>query len=317
MEENIKNYSKIKNNLGYIIKHEYLDASEIQPIKQLIQDSYTRMGQGYYKNIFMNLGLWNKKILREYLRFPTATNVQIYSQLLLYYLIRPLVKTLFFNKRLLDVGCGNGRGLQKSSELLKTQYALGVDLTNILVINSNNNFYEENKINFLQSDAEHLALESESFDVVTNLESSHLYPRIEYFFSEVERVLSPGGFFCYADFYVENKRQTEKLETFISNNKNLKIIKKNNITRMIQSSIYQRLIVNEDMFYQNAHVILGHDEDKLLANLPALASSMGLEFLPWWKIWFKNKALHELAKRARKDTYWNKKYYFYYLIQKV
>jgi hypothetical protein len=84
----------------------------------------------------------------------------------------------------------------------------------------------------------------------------------------------------------------------------------------LQSSIHNRLIVNEDQFNKNAHFILGHDEEKFLKDLPALAGSMGLEFLPRWKIRFKNEAWREMAGRARRDTYWKKKYYFYYLVQK-
>jgi SAM-dependent methyltransferase len=38
-----------------------------------------------------------------------------------------------------------------------------------------------------------------SFDVVTNVESSHCYPDIEAFYREVARVLRPGGIFLYTD----------------------------------------------------------------------------------------------------------------------
>jgi SAM-dependent methyltransferase len=38
-----------------------------------------------------------------------------------------------------------------------------------------------------------------SFDVVTNIESSHSYPNINTFYAEVFRVLTPGGYFLYTD----------------------------------------------------------------------------------------------------------------------
>ncbi len=51
----------------------------------------------------------------------------------------------------------------------------------------------------MQGNAEHLPLESNSFDAVVNVESAHCYPSFERFADEVERVLRFGGFFLFAD----------------------------------------------------------------------------------------------------------------------
>ena len=42
-------------------------------------------------------------------------------------------------------------------------------------------------------------LRTESFEVVTNMESSHTYPNLRAFFGEVRRVLAKGGIFLYTD----------------------------------------------------------------------------------------------------------------------
>jgi phthiocerol/phenolphthiocerol synthesis type-I polyketide synthase E len=52
---------------------------------------------------------------------------------------------------------------------------------------------------FEVGDAEHLPFEDGSFDVVTNMESSHTYPNLRAFFGEVRRVLAMGGVFLYTD----------------------------------------------------------------------------------------------------------------------
>ncbi|KTD20343.1 class I SAM-dependent methyltransferase [Legionella londiniensis] len=322
MNNNIKTYSQAARQIGFVMKHHHLGSSEVRLLKKLIQDSYNTFGALHHDKIFLNLGLWDEKIYSEYkelnFNFSSVSEVQdINSQLLLYFLIRPLIKNQFFNKRLLDVGCGNGLGLKASAELLKTNYALGVDLVDRLIAHSNDHFYLQNKVNFIQSDAENLPLENESFDIITNLESSHLYPNIEDFFSEVERILSVGGFFCYSDHYYIHKDQSTKLEKFVKESKKLKIIQKTDITKLVQASLYQRLIVNEESFYRAALSIIGHEPNKILQELPTLAAVFGLIFLPWWKIRFKNPALQWVAKVARKDKFWGKKYYFYYLIQKV
>ena len=163
-----------------------------------------------------------------------------------------------------------------------------------------------------------MALEDGSFDVITNVESSHLYPRLEHFYSEVARVLAPGGFFCYADIYVDAKKQPQNLEQYLASRTDLRILKKQNITKMVQNSIYRRLIVGESGFYEMATSIFGTERHILLKELPSLAHAMGITFLPWWKIWMKNPDLRPIAKAARKNKHWGgTRLFFYYLIQKV
>lgn len=323
MSEDLKSFSQAVEQLHFALGIECITASEAKQIKHDFQKLYKVFADRYDGRKFLNWGLWDNKIYNEYraLNFNFSTlcpSQDIYSQLLLYSVIKPLIKSQFFNKRLLDVGCGNGIGLKLSSELLATRYAVGVDLVNKLASNANTHFYKENKIHFIQSDAENLAIDNESVDIVTNLESSHLYPNIEHFFSEMERVLSPGGFFCYADIHFNHKQQAKKLENFIKTRKNLKIIQKNNITKMVQSSIYQRLITHEDAFYREANALFGNDQAVFLTEFPYLVGVKGLAFLPWWKIKLKNEVLEPMVQYARKTNWcWGKKYYFYYLIQKV
>lgn len=305
------------------MNYRHTDASEIKQVKSFIQETYTCFGTIYPDKVFLNLGLWDKKIYQEYTAlnfdFAKISAIQdIYSPLLLYFLIRPLIKMQLFKRRVLEIGCGNGLGLRASSELLKADYALGLDLTQQLISHAHHNYCTSDKINYIQADAEQLPIASESFDIITNLESSHLYPSIERFFSEVERVLVPGGYFCYADHYFKAKDQSTKLERFIKQHDNLKIIQKINITKLVQASLYQRLIVNEDAFYNYAsEFLVGSDPNKRYEELCIIAATFGLIFLPWWKIKFKNPELAPIAKYARHDKFWGKKYYFYYLIQKL
>jgi SAM-dependent methyltransferase len=56
-------------------------------------------------------------------------------------------------------------------------------------------------VEFFEGDAESLPFGDQSFDVVINVESSHSYPRIDRFYSEVARVLVPDGAFLYTDLF--------------------------------------------------------------------------------------------------------------------
>ncbi|KAI6233869.1 Methyltransf-11 domain-containing protein [Aphelenchoides fujianensis] len=81
------------------------------------------------------------------------------------------------NAELLDVGCGLGGGVR----LMKRW---------------------ECKIH---GDAEALPFDSSSFDLITNVESSHLYANPQRFFHEAHRVLRAGGHLCWADLREDEK----------------------------------------------------------------------------------------------------------------
>ena len=56
------------------------------------------------------------------------------------------------------------------------------------------------RINFKHGYAESLPFDNNRFDAVLNVESSHCYASTDRFFTEVRRVLKPGGYFLFADF---------------------------------------------------------------------------------------------------------------------
>jgi SAM-dependent methyltransferase/acyl carrier protein len=99
-------------------------------------------------------------------------------------------------KRVLDVGCGRGGTAALLGETFGAQ-AIGVDLSPEAITFCRKTHGE--KARFEVGDAEHLPFEDRSFDVVTNMESSHTYPNLRAFFAEVQRVLVSGGTFLYTD----------------------------------------------------------------------------------------------------------------------
>jgi SAM-dependent methyltransferase len=99
--------------------------------------------------------------------------------------------------RVLDVGCGRGG----TAALLAEQF--GADVTGVDLAPEAVAFCRQRHhhpcIRFEVGDAEDLHAESSSFDAVTNIESSHVYPNRNKFYAEVARVLRPGGTFLYTD----------------------------------------------------------------------------------------------------------------------
>lgn len=98
----------------------------------------------------------------------------------------------------LEVSCGRGGGANFVSRAFKPQRYVGVDLSaeNIRLAQER---ATRPGLTFAIGNAEQLGLPDGSFDVVINIEASHLYDDRGRFFAEVLRVLKPGGLFCYTD----------------------------------------------------------------------------------------------------------------------
>lgn len=98
----------------------------------------------------------------------------------------------------LEVSCGRGGGASFVTRAFKPRRYLGVDLSQENVRLANERAAHAG-LEFTIGNAERLELPDAAFDVVINIEASHLYDDRGRFFTEVLRVLKPGGYFCYTD----------------------------------------------------------------------------------------------------------------------
>lgn len=101
-------------------------------------------------------------------------------------------------KRILDVGCGRGGTIQVLKTFFKPASLDGLDLSSA-AIQFCRQAHLDPHVSFHEGDAENLPFEDGSFEIVTNVESSHTYPNIERFYAEVFRVLRRDGHFLYTD----------------------------------------------------------------------------------------------------------------------
>lgn len=99
--------------------------------------------------------------------------------------------------QVLEVSCGRGGGAAFIARTYAPARYLGIDLSPGNVRLARERFDLPN-LEFAIGEADALGA-SAAFDVVINVEASHLYPERRAFFAEVFRVLKPGGHFCYAD----------------------------------------------------------------------------------------------------------------------
>ncbi|MBN2198645.1 MAG: class I SAM-dependent methyltransferase [Candidatus Aminicenantes bacterium] len=107
----------------------------------------------------------------------------------------------------LEVGCGRGGGARSLMKYASPRSLTGIDLS-ARAIALNNKSNADRALSFRVGDAENIPFPDGSFDAVVNVESSHCYPNIKAFFSEVFRVLKSGGKFFYADFRIIEKMRS-------------------------------------------------------------------------------------------------------------
>lgn len=102
--------------------------------------------------------------------------------------------------RVLEVGSGRGGGASYLARYRGPAEVIGVDFSAPAVAWCRRQHRAVPNLTFVTGDAEKLPFPDASFDAVVNVESSHCYGRVEFFFSEAARVLRPGGHFFYTDF---------------------------------------------------------------------------------------------------------------------
>lgn len=102
------------------------------------------------------------------------------------------------DKKMLEVGSGRGGGASYIARYLQPAEIVGMDIADNAVAFANKRHSGPN-LRYVTGNAERLPFESEQFDVVINVESSHAYGSVSAFFAEVKRVLRPGGHFLITD----------------------------------------------------------------------------------------------------------------------
>jgi ubiquinone/menaquinone biosynthesis C-methylase UbiE len=108
------------------------------------------------------------------------------------------------NKDVLEIGSGRGGGANYLASTMRPNSYVGLDLAQSAV-DLANKIHQVSNLKFIQGNAEEIPVESNSIDVVINVESCHGYGNVPKFLSEVKRVLKPNGYLLLVDFRNEVK----------------------------------------------------------------------------------------------------------------
>jgi ubiquinone/menaquinone biosynthesis C-methylase UbiE len=198
--------------------------------------------------IFMNYGFsrnhYQIKLMEEDLK--DRYSAQLYD-----YIARG---TDIAGKDILEVGSGRGGGLSYITRYLSPKSATGLDLCEIAVAFSNK-FHAHNNLKFVQGNSQNMPFADGSFEVVLNIESSHVYPDMELFLKEVYRVLKPGGYFLFTDF--RHKKDLGKLSQQLEAT-DLKLLKYELITDDVLEALKLSSKEREAMIYRLVPKMLHH-----------------------------------------------------------
>ncbi|MDD2621507.1 MAG: class I SAM-dependent methyltransferase [Bacteroidales bacterium] len=137
------------------------------------------------------------------------------------------------DKHLLEVGCGRGGGASYIARYFKPRSMKAIDISYKAIEFCKSNHSAQN-LEFSQGDALRLPFLENVFDSVINVESSHCYPNLAAFLSEVYKVLKPGGYFLYTDF--RSQKNLVSVEENIKKSK-FKVMAIHNITENVAQAL--------------------------------------------------------------------------------
>ena len=134
------------------------------------------------------------KIAKVYVENLNYPHTQEYSS----YLDKAFLKTVD-NTQLgvvAEVCCGTGEAFHLLKDTIK--FGIGMDISEQMLLQAQQKLPEE-KFHFIQADATLMPLKSASIDTVLMLGGIHHVPNRKELFSEISRILKPGGQFVWRE----------------------------------------------------------------------------------------------------------------------
>ena len=144
-------------------------------------------------------------------------------------------------QKILDVGCGTGEILKSIKERYSFVQLYGLDISEEMLKQANDKL--KGTATLILGDAENIALETNSFDLLLCTDSFHHYPNPQQAISEFYRVLKHGKFLLIADYWKPFPiRQIMNLFISYSNEGDVKIYSKKEIIEFLKQGGFQEII---------------------------------------------------------------------------
>lgn len=178
------------------------------------------------KNVFLNYGYHDDISLSlTHQDEPNRLFIQLYH--------RVVQDIDLQGKDIAEVGCGQGAGGMFLLQYNHPRSYIGIDLSEQAIAFCQRHNQCTN-VQWVQGCSDKLPIPNESVDVVINIESSHLYPSMQRFLSEVERILRPNGYMAFAD--LRHYSQVDALDKCF-NTSGFRILQRSDITLQVLDSL--------------------------------------------------------------------------------
>jgi ubiquinone/menaquinone biosynthesis C-methylase UbiE len=212
-------------------------------IKRNVSDLYNRL-TAFSTSELWNWGYYDEELMelaRERIPGFGRTWNDGLSELLYLLTLQavPIGFDRYAGKSVLEVGCGNGKGLNFLSRVVDGPTLIGLDIAEDAIDQATVDLSRGAELRFVHGDAEDLPFGDGELDVVVNVESAHNYPSPAKFLTEVSRVLKPGGYFSHVDVYTANR--FAEMELAKKSAPDLEWIVERDISDGVKAAVRQRL----------------------------------------------------------------------------
>ena len=157
---------------------------------QLVSHFLDHTGVSFMNYGYAEVGLNYKTIILNDPDEPYRMPIQLYHHL--------ASSVSLEGKDVLEVSCGRGGGAAFVNQYHHPRSLVGIDRTSRAIAYCRRQHHQPG-LSFMEGDAEAIVFGNECFDIVLNVEASHLYCFVDTFFAEVRRVLRHGGYLLMAD----------------------------------------------------------------------------------------------------------------------
>ncbi len=132
------------------------------------------------------------------------------------------------NAKILDIGCGGGKLVNKLSKCSSSSKIIGIDQSLEMVKLSkkvNRTEIEDRKVEIIKAALPVLSFENNHFDFITACETIQFWPELEKSIAEVKRVLSSKGVFMIINRFPSQKSKWYKLVQIKNDNQYCSLLK--------------------------------------------------------------------------------------------
>lgn len=158
------------------------------------------------------------------------------NQIFLYAHLFEELKENYKGKKILDIGCGLGRGSSFIKNIYKFDEVYAIDNCEESIIYAKEHY---NNVNYYKMSATDISFGEESFDYILNIESLHDYRYILNFYDRIYDIVKPNGYVMISDVFGGDEGLHTKPEKYFEERMEdvgFTLLYKKDITKNVQKS---------------------------------------------------------------------------------